>query len=107
MSTNEPKEKRFFWLDEWDGKAKGGYFIRNKLFQIAYLKDKLQSWPDEMCLTSGDIADLITILNEKAGQLCQDVDEILDEILSDLDAQKKRVERLILAQSPPQAEEAK
>ena len=30
--------------------------------QIAYLKDKLQSWPGEMALTSEDIADLLALL---------------------------------------------
>jgi len=32
--------------------------------KIVWLRDKLQSWPDEMCLTSGDIADLLALLND-------------------------------------------
>jgi len=32
--------------------------------KIAILKDKLQSWPGEMTLTSMDIADLLSLLDE-------------------------------------------
>ena len=32
--------------------------------RIAYLKDKFQSWPGEMALTSEDIADLLLLLDE-------------------------------------------
>jgi hypothetical protein len=29
-----------FWLDQWEGKAKGGYFIRNDLYKFfAKLKE--------------------------------------------------------------------
>lgn len=28
------EEKTVFWLDGWEGKAAGGYFIRNGLFQF-------------------------------------------------------------------------
>ena len=27
-------EENIFWLDKWEGKAQGGYFIRNDLFQF-------------------------------------------------------------------------
>lgn len=37
--------------------------------QIAILKDKLQGWPDAMCLTSKDVADLLSLLDEKAEQI--------------------------------------
>jgi len=32
--------------------------------RIAYLKDKLKSWPGEMALTSADMADLLSLLDE-------------------------------------------
>lgn len=32
--------------------------------KIAWLRDKLQSWPGEMCLVSEDIANLIAILDD-------------------------------------------
>ena len=32
--------------------------------ELAFLRDKLQSWPGEMCLTSSDVADLIAIVDE-------------------------------------------
>jgi hypothetical protein len=37
--------------------------------RIAHLKDKLQTWPGEMALTSTDIADLLALLDEKAEQI--------------------------------------
>jgi hypothetical protein len=27
-------DKKTFWLDGWEGQAKGGYFIRNDLFKF-------------------------------------------------------------------------
>ena len=27
-------EENIFWLENWEGKAKGGYFIRNNLFEF-------------------------------------------------------------------------
>ena len=33
---------------------------------IKFLKDKIQSWPEEMCLTSTDVADLLAVLNDYA-----------------------------------------
>jgi len=36
--------------------------------RIAWLKDKLQSWPKTMAFTSEDAADLVALLNEKADE---------------------------------------
>ena len=30
---SKEKEKKFFWLDEWEGKAKGGLYFRCDLFK--------------------------------------------------------------------------
>ena len=65
MSTNEPKEKRFFWLDEWDGKAKGGYFIRNKLFQFLERLEKRGMKP--VAIVYDGTWNLEIIVEEKRG----------------------------------------
>jgi hypothetical protein len=51
----------------------------------AFLRDKLQSWPGEMALTSTDVADLLALLDERAE--------------AELDALKAEVERLTISES--------
>ena len=37
---SEKKNDEIFWLDKWEGAAKGGYFIRNDLFKfLDWLKE--------------------------------------------------------------------
>lgn len=38
--TNEESNNEIFWLDKWEGKAHGGIFMRNPLFEIIERAEK-------------------------------------------------------------------
>ena len=62
------QERKIFWLDGWEGKAEGGYFIRNDLFKFLARLQESNRTPVGIAIDDSWNLEVIVEAAEKRGE---------------------------------------